>query len=81
MDKSTHIIQTQQASETKTHAVYDKHEGNEICKICLNLDGSRMATGDLEGKVLIWDISSGQIVARNRKNGTFKSLFKVKILF
>lgn len=37
----------------------------------MNLDGSRLATGDVSGKIMIWDTRSGQILVRLNKNGNF----------
>jgi hypothetical protein len=63
--------------DTETHAVFDKHEGKQICKIAMNLDGSRLATGDITGKIMIWDTRSGQILVRINKNGKFLLLIFV----
>ncbi|KAI6184112.1 hypothetical protein M3Y97_00561400 [Aphelenchoides bicaudatus] len=71
---STDIIQTQSATDAETHTVFDKHEGKAICKIVMNLDGTRLATGDVSGKVMVWDPRSGQILVRISKNEEIHSL-------
>lgn len=81
LDPATDIIQTQKAVEAETHTVLNKHEGKAICKIAMNLDGSRLSTGDVDGKVMIWDIYSGQVLTRLRKDGTFLCLIASSLKF
>ncbi|KAI1720110.1 pre-rRNA-processing protein pro-1 [Ditylenchus destructor] len=50
------------------------HSTEEICKICVNFDGTRLASGSADGCYKIWDISNGQCLKSSTMKGNITTL-------
>ncbi|KAI6228473.1 WD40 repeat domain containing protein [Aphelenchoides besseyi] len=61
--KRSDVLRNGAATNTVDYSVHDKHSGSSIVSMAVNFDGSRLATADPNGLVVIWDTSNGQMVS------------------
>ncbi|KAI1727722.1 pre-rRNA-processing protein pro-1 [Ditylenchus destructor] len=50
------------------------HSCEEVCKLCVNFDGTRLASGSADGCYKIWDISNGQCLKSSTMKGKITTL-------
>ncbi|KAI6219559.1 hypothetical protein M3Y99_01653800 [Aphelenchoides fujianensis] len=55
------------ATSGTPYTVHDKHGNTPIVALALNLDGSRLASADSNGLVLMWDASNGQMLSKHQQ--------------
>jgi len=54
-------------------AIFDQHS-DEVCKLDVNFDGSRLASGDRSGGYCIWDTANGQCLVKSTMKGRITTL-------
>ncbi|KAI6172354.1 WD40 repeat domain containing protein [Aphelenchoides besseyi] len=61
--KRLDVVRNGAVANTVDYSVHDKHSGSSIISIAVNFDGSRLATADPNGLIVIWDTSNGQMIS------------------